>query len=56
MEDFMKENNAKELFLDLYLVEYNKDDGQFKSNFQREKEGVKNIYFLDDDELMKLFY
>ena len=55
IEKFREKKINKELFLDLYLIEYNKDDGQFKSNFQRQKEGMKNRYFLDDDEISKLF-
>ena len=54
MKKIRRDEVIKDLPLDLYLVEYNKDDGQFKSNFQREKEGMKNRYFLDDDELRKL--
>jgi len=35
--------------MDLYLVEYSKYDGEVKSNYQRELEGMKNRYFADDE-------
>ena len=41
--------------MDLYLVEYNKEDGEIKSNLQRHKEGKPNRFYIDDIELMKLF-
>tara|TARA_R100000781_G_scaffold3732_1_gene5046 strand:+ start:29 stop:328 length:300 start_codon:yes stop_codon:yes gene_type:complete len=40
--------------MDLYLVEYNKEDGEIKSNFQREIEGKPNRYFLTFEEFLKL--
>lgn len=39
--------------MDLYLVEYSKEDEEVKSNYQRQIEGKKNRFFADE-ELKKL--
>lgn len=49
------EMSDNDFYLDLYLVEYNKNDGEVKSNYQRNIEGKPNRFFIDDIELMKLF-
>ena len=49
------EMSDNDFYLDLYLVEYNKNDGEVKSNYQRNVEGKPNRFFIDDIELMKLF-
>ena len=56
-ERLRKHNNwfrERSFNMDLYLVEYNKEDGEIKSNYQRHKEGKPNRFFVDDIDIIKL--
>ena len=54
LRQFKSEQYDNELYLDLYLVKYDKRDGLIMSDMQRHLEGKPNAFFIDDIELMKL--
>jgi len=53
LRDYNQRTRNRDLCLDIYLVEYSKEDGVVKSNYQRQKEGQTNRVF---EEIYKGFW